>query len=104
MAQWRIRVIMPDGPGGEQALRTALAQVPATELRPGPGAAAAGSPPGEVVVELSEEDVLPDLLRALHEISPQVFISRVTPGDAPAAAPGRTIRVRKLRRDLGVPA
>ena len=101
MAQWRIRVILPDGPGGEQALRSALAQVPASELRLGPGGAA-GSPSGDVIVDLGDEGGLPELLRVLHEISPQVFISRVPADEAPAA-PARKIRVRNLRRSLSVP-
>jgi hypothetical protein len=104
MAQWRIRVIMPAGPGGEQALRAALAQVPATELQLGPAGPNGDSPAGDVVVELREEDGLPDLLRALHEISPQVFISRVPQDEATTAASGRKIRVRNLRRALSVPA
>ena len=99
MAQWRIRVVVPDGPGGRQALTAALARVPASELNVGPAGPAEAELTGDVVVELSEEDSLGDLLRTLHEISPQVFISRV---NSARPADDRKVRVRRLRRPAGV--
>ena len=101
MAQWRIRVVVPDGPGGHQALTAALAQVPCSELQVGPAGSDEAGLTGDVVVELREEDSLGDLLRTLHEISPQVFISRVGAADA-EPADGRKVRVRKLRRTAGI--
>ena len=100
MAQWRIRVAVPDGPGGHQVLRSALARIPATELQVAPHSAGLAEPAGDIVVELGEEESLGDLLRTLHEISPQVFISRVNSAE-PAAA-GRRVRVRKLRRAVSL--
>ena len=97
MAQWRIRVTVPDAPSGQNALRSALARIPVTDLRIDPPDAHATEVTGDVIVELGEDSALADLLRALHEISPQVFISRVpAPEPAVAAAAAQSIRVRKL--------
>ncbi len=100
MAQWRIRVTVPDGPGGLEALESALAQVPANGAQVTPDGSDSATQPGDVIVELHEESSLPDLLRALHEISPQVFISRVEPDEAPSAEPA--IRVRKIGPPVSV--
>jgi hypothetical protein len=94
MAQWRIRVIIPDGPGAHQAVQATLAMVPATRVFPEADREPAPAA-GDVVVDLADEASLGDLLRMLHEISPQVFVSRV-PSDEPSAVP--KVRVRKLRR------
>lgn len=94
MAQWRIRVIVPAAPDGRQVLRSALADVSVTESRLIPPVADTAETTGEVVVELGEDDALHDLLRTLHEISPQVFISRV--GSPEPAASEPAIRVRRL--------
>jgi hypothetical protein len=97
MTQWRIRVSVPEAAAGQHALRSALAQVagiaqvPAVRLDP-PGVDVAELT-GDVIVELGTDEALGDLLRTLHEISPQVFISRVS-----APEPGQAIRVRKLSR------
>ena len=67
------------------------------DLRIDPPDAHATEVTGDVIVELGEDSALADLLRALHEISPQVFISRVpAPEPAVAAAAAQSIRVRKL--------
>jgi hypothetical protein len=94
MAQWRIRVIVPEAQDGRQVLRTALAHVTVTESRLIPPSADTAETTGEVVVDLGEDDGLHDLLRTLHEISPQVFISRV--GSPEPAGGDPAIRVRKL--------
>jgi len=101
MAQWRIRVVVPEGPGGHQALTAALARLPASGLRVGPSGSDAAELTGDVVVELHEDDSLADLLRTLHEISPQVFISRVGSAE-PASAAGPKVRVRRLHRPAGI--
>ena len=94
MAQWRIRIIVPEAPDGRQVLKSALADVSVTESRLMPPSADTAETTGEVVVDLGEDDALHDLLRTLHEISPQVFISRVgSPEPAPADP---AIRVRRL--------
>ena len=99
MALWRIRVIVPDGPGGRQALERALAQITSTHVLAAhlPGA---GASTGDVVVDLHEEASLGDLLRTLHEISPQVFVSHVPSDESPVTA-GK-MRVRRLSRMLSV--
>jgi len=102
MAQWRIRVVVPDGPGAQQAVRGALALVPSARVLSGSPAASgsdSGDGPGDVVVDLADEASLGDLLRTLHEISPQIFVSRVPSSDPP----GRPrMRVRKLGRVAGL--
>jgi hypothetical protein len=107
MAQWRIRIIVPDIPSGQSVLRSALALVPGTDLRLDPPGADAAELTGDVTVEVGEDGALADLLRTLHEISPQVFISRV-PSPEPTAAPaaGQPIRVRRLapQRRAGCPS
>jgi len=99
MAQWRIRVAVPDGPDGHRALCGALALIPGTQIQP--PAASSGAAAGEFVVELRSEDALGDLLRTLHEISPQVLISRVRPAEPDS--PVRATRARRLRRVASVP-
>ncbi len=94
MAQWRIRVIVPEAPDGRQVLKSALADVSVTQSRLIPPSADTAETTGEVVVDLGEDDALHDLLRTLHEISPQVFISRVGSPEPAGADPA--IRVRKL--------
>ena len=93
MTQWRIRLLAPDADGGRQALCKALAQAPVTGVRPDPPGVQVEEPTRDVIIELAEEEALGDLLRALHEISPQVFISRVGPPDRATDHP---IKVRKL--------
>ena len=99
MAQWRIRVAVPDGPDGHRVLSSALARIPATQVRLADSGL--GAEPGEFVVDLLTDDALGDLLRTLHEISPQVLISRVRPAEADS--PSRTTRARRLRRVASVP-
>jgi hypothetical protein len=94
VAQWRIRVIVPAAPGGRQVLTSALADISVTESRLIPPSGDTAETTGEVVVDLGEDDALHDLLRTLHEISPQVFISRVGSPESSAGDPA--IRVRKL--------
>ncbi len=85
MALWRIRVTVPEAPSGRHVLTSALAQVPVTHLRLDPPGVDAAELTGDVIVELAEDEALAELLHTLHEISPQVFISRVA---APEAAAG----------------
>lgn len=93
MTQWRIRLIVPEAAAGRRALRAALAQASVTGVRLDPPGLDVTELTGDVIIELAEDGALGDLLRALHEISPQVFISRVS---APAPGLGQPIRVRKL--------
>jgi hypothetical protein len=95
MTRWRIRLVVPEADGGKRALRSALAQAPVTGVRLDPPGVEVAELTGDVIIELGEEEALGDLLRALHEISPQVFISRV---HSPEADPSQQIKVSKLAR------
>jgi len=88
MTLWRIRVAVPDDPASRGALDSALAGQPVSGVRVLPGQAAASATTSEIVVELPQDDNLATVLSALHEISPQVFVSRAdAPAPAPSAAP-----------------
>jgi hypothetical protein len=82
MTLWRIRVAVPDDPTSRGALTSALAGQPVSGVRVLPGRASGSSTTSELVVELPQDDGLATVLSALHEISPQVFVSRA---DVPAS-------------------
>jgi hypothetical protein len=98
MPLWRIRIAVPDDPGGRSALNDVLATQPAARLRELPSRNARTSTTGEIVVELPQDDGLVSVLSALHRISPQVFVSRADLSDhspapehvAPGSVPGAT--------------
>jgi hypothetical protein len=75
MTLWRIRVAVPDDARSRGALTSALEGQPVSGLRVLPGRPA-NSTTSEIVVELPQDDGLATVLSALHEISPQVFVSR----------------------------
>jgi hypothetical protein len=75
MPLWRIRIAVPEDPGSRSALNNVLAAQSAA-LRVLPARTAASAVTGEVVVELPQDDGLVNVLSALHQISPQVFVSR----------------------------
>jgi hypothetical protein len=90
MPLWRIRIAVPDDPGSRSALNKVLATQPAAQLRELPGRTARAATTGEIVVELPQDDGLVSVLSALHQISPQVFVSRAdlpdtTSGPGPLA-------------------
>jgi hypothetical protein len=87
MQHWSIRCALPDGAQGQDALKSALAQFQHEVVTDGRGADVADVN-GDVVVAIGGQGILGDLLRALHEISPQVLVTRVAPS-GPAAAIGR---------------
>jgi hypothetical protein len=76
MPLWRIRIAVPDDPGSRDALNKMLATQPVARLRELPGRNASSATTGEIVVELPQDDGLVSVLSALHQISPQVFVSR----------------------------
>ena len=84
MPQWRIRVAVPDDPGSRSALNDVLAAQPAARLREVPGRTARSATTSEILVELPQDDGLVSVLSALHQISPQVFVSRA---DVPEPEP-----------------
>jgi hypothetical protein len=82
MPLWRIRIAVPDDPGSRDALDEVLAAQPAARLREVPGRSPRSAPAGEIVVELPQDDGLVSVLSALHQISPQVFVSRADMPDS----------------------
>jgi len=99
MTQWRIRVVVPEAPAGRRALRRALAQAPGTVVHVDPPGVDLADTPGDVIVEVGEDEALEDLLRTLHEVSPHVFISRVNTPEPDSEQP---IRIRRLSRMGGM--
>jgi hypothetical protein len=88
MTLWRIRVAVPDDPASRGALNSALAGQPVSDVRVLPSRAATSMTTSEIVVELPRDDNLATVLSALHEISPQVFVSRAdAPEPEPSLAP-----------------
>jgi hypothetical protein len=88
MPLWRIRIAVPDDTGSRSALDALLAAQPAARLREVPGRTARAATAGEIVLELPQDDDLVSVLSALHQISPQVFVSR-TDMQEPASEPER---------------
>jgi hypothetical protein len=82
MPLWRIRIAVPDDTGSRSALDALLAAQPAARLREVPGRTARAATAGEIVVELPQDDDLVGVLSALHQISPQVFVSRADMPDS----------------------
>lgn len=85
MTLWRIRIAVPDDPASRGALTSALAGQSVSGLRVLPGRPASAET-SEIVVDLPQDDGLATVLSALHEISPQVFVSRADL-TGPEAAP-----------------
>jgi hypothetical protein len=75
MTLWRIRIAGPDDADGRGALSEVLAGQPVAGIRVLPGRPVTSATTSEIVVELPH-DGLATVLSALHEISPQVFVSR----------------------------
>jgi hypothetical protein len=88
MPLWRIRIAVPDDPASRDALDDVLAAQPAARLREVPSRTSRSATTGEIVVELPQDDGLVSVLSALHQISPQVFVSRADMPD-PASEPER---------------
>lgn len=76
MALWRIRINLADDPRSRERLHEVLAsqRVQAVQLTPRRGTTAELS--GDVVLELPRDEALGEMLKALHTISSQVFVSR----------------------------
>lgn len=88
MTLWKIRIAVPDDPASQGALHSALAGQPVSGVRVMPGRASAPAATSEIVVELPQDENLATVLSALHEISPQVFVSRADmPAPERSAAP-----------------
>jgi hypothetical protein len=84
MSMWRIRITLSDDPRSHALLNDALAGQPVSQVKLTPAAGTA-EVTGDVVVELTRNEGLGELLSALHTISPQVLVSRADPSGAPSA-------------------
>lgn len=93
MTQWRIRLAIPEAGTGRDVVTSALGQLPVAGLQVLADGGLSESA-ADMVVELADDSALDDLLRALHEISPQVSISRV--GGRGTGGSEQRIKVRRL--------
>ena len=94
MTQWRIRVAVPEHlPEGARCAGPGTG--PGTVVHLDPLGVDVAETSGDVIVELGEDEALGDLLRTLYEVSPHVYVSRVS---SPETEAGQPIRVRKLSR------
>jgi hypothetical protein len=84
MIKLRIRLTLSDDPRSRALFHEALADQPASVVRLVPLGTDTAEITGEVLVELAQDEGLGAMLGALHNISPQVFVSRADP---PAAHP-----------------
>lgn len=84
MSKWRFRISLPGDPHGLAVLTDVLASQPVSRLRiasrnaNASASASATTMTSEIVVDLWDDDGLGGVLCALHDISPQVFVSRET--------------------------
>ncbi len=89
MPLYKLRVDLPDNPGGLAALATALAEHDVNILSLAVHGKDATTVTDDLVVDMPDVTVLGSLICALHEISPEISISRTDPYalvDAPARA------------------
>lgn len=84
MPLWRIRITLADDPHSRVVLNQALAGRRVSELNFTPRASRPSEVAGDIVLELPHDHDLDSILSALHQISPQVFVSRADTGSAPA--------------------
>lgn len=83
MPLWRIRITLADDAHSRTVLDQALAGQRVTELNFTPRTARPDLMAGDVLLELADDEDLDAVLTALHQISPQVFVSRAADGGAP---------------------
>jgi len=87
MFLWRIRITLPDEPHHVTALRHALADLAVHLLRVIPKPGTSGAVNADFVIELPDDERLGAVLGVLHEMSPQVYLSRVEEPDLPSGQP-----------------
>ncbi len=85
--KWRIRLTLSDDPRSHALFHEALADQPVSLVRLAARGTGKAEMTGEVLVELAQDESLGIMLGALHNISPQVFVSRADPPAPPAARP-----------------
>jgi len=76
---WRIRISLSDDPRSRARFTEALADRPVRLVNMTPRGNGTADLSGEAIVEYAHDDGLSDLLTALHDISPQVFVSLADP-------------------------
>ncbi len=89
MPLYKLRVDLPDNPGGLATLATALAEHGVNILSLAVHGKDAATVTDDLVVDMPDATKIGSLICALHEISPQVSITRTDPHalvDAPARA------------------
>ncbi|MGO9505455.1 MAG: hypothetical protein ACLPUO_28660 [Streptosporangiaceae bacterium] len=91
MSMWRIRLTLSDDPRSRALFHEALADQPVSAVHLAPRDAGSAEITGEVVIELAHDEGLGTMLGALHNISPQVFVSRADPPAPPAAVPEQAV-------------
>lgn len=84
MPMWKIRVVLSDDEQAYEALRGLLISYQVRSLRLRDRGRHLPGTTAELVITLGEKQPMGDLLHALHEISPQVLISRA---DSPQPVP-----------------
>ncbi len=92
MALWRIRIRLSDDPHSRAQLDLALAGQQVKDVTFAPRDSDSAELAGDVVLELPQEEDLGPVLGALHQISPQVFVSRVDDDEPAAKGPALTGR------------
>jgi hypothetical protein len=95
MPLWRIRIRLTDDPHSRALLDQALAGQQVRDVSFAPRAADSAEMAGDVVLELPRDDDLGTMLGALHQISPQVFVSRVDDDQAAGRGPALTAPFRR---------
>lgn len=72
---WRIQLPLSDSPGSRALFHEALADHPVSAARLLPRGTDRAEMTGEVLVDLTQDEGLGDLLDALQALSPRVFVS-----------------------------
>jgi hypothetical protein len=85
--KWRIRLTLSDDPRSHALFHEALADQTVSLVRLAARGTGKAEMTGEVLVELAQDESLGIMLGALHNISPQVFVSCADPPATPAASP-----------------
>ncbi len=89
---WRIQLPLPDNPGSRTLFHEALADYPVSAVRLIPRGADRAEMTGEVLVDLTQDEGLGDLLEALHVLSPRVFVSCADLALSPARSPEDSVQ------------
>ncbi len=88
MFLWRIRITLPDEPHQVTSLRRALADTAVHLLQVVPKGGDSRAVSADFVIELPDDERLGAVLGVLHQMSPQVYLSRIEQPDMPSWPPG----------------